>query len=168
MESPAPVALQLSECEHTTGAYRAAVPEGWWVNPEFDDAELGSVSACRFFGPDDFEIMSADRYTPFPQGTAIWMEFLDEGCVGYVNPILDSRETTVDGYPARISRLAQGKLETNPEHTYEYVVTVTADAQCEGDGEYILAFTRRDLAGDYEENKAILDRMMESLQISEP
>jgi hypothetical protein len=85
--------------------------------------------------------------------------------VGYINPVLESRETTVDGYPARVSVLADGKLETNPESTYEYVVALSSDLRCEDTGRYIYAFTKRDYPGDYETNKAALDQVMQSLEV---
>lgn len=164
-ESANPVAQQMSECEHTSGAYRVSLPEGWWVNPEFRDDELGHVAACRFFAPQDYDLTSADRETPVPEGVALWMDFLDGGCVGYINPILESRDVTVDGYATRVEELAKGKQDTNPAFTYQYVVTLIPEADCENDGEYIYALTNRDLSGDYEENKAVLDQMMESIQV---
>jgi len=160
-----PVAVQLAECEHSMAAYRVHLPSGWWTNPEFQDDELGPISACRFFAPQAFDVTSGDLERPVPDGAAIWMEFLDGGCVGYINPILESHETTVDGYPSTVSELAEGKLATNPASTYEYVVSLTPETDCDAGGRYIYALTKREFPGDYEENKTALDDMMGLLEV---
>ena len=165
---PSVDAVQLVTCEHATGAYRVQVPDGWWTNPAFEDEELGSISACRFFGPAEFDVTTGDREDPIPEGVAIWIDFLDGGCVGFINPTLSSRTTMIDAYPAVVTELAEGKLETNPAFTYQYVVTLVPDMACEEGGRYIYALTRRDFPGDYETNKHVLDEVMESLEIREP
>jgi hypothetical protein len=161
-------AVEVATCEHSTGAYQVVLPEGWWTNPEFEDDELGVVAACRFFGRAEFDVATGNRERPVPDGTAIWIDYLENSCIGYINPILSSRETTVDGFAATVSELAFGKEETNPPHAYEYVVKLTPDVECESGADYIYAVTTRDLAGDYEENKALLDRMMETIEVSVP
>jgi hypothetical protein len=166
--APAADAVQVATCEHSSGAYRVNVPEGWWTNPEFEDPELGLIAACRFFAPTDFDVTTGDRERPHPAGAAIWVDYLDGGCVGYINPILTSRATSVAGYPATVRELAFGKEETNPPHTYEYVVSLTPDTDCESGGQYLLAFTTRDFAGDYEQNKAVLDQMMLTVEVRDP
>jgi hypothetical protein len=169
---PAPTAsvpaVQVATCEHSSGAYVVTVPEGWWTNPEFDDDKLGVVAACRFFGPAEFDAASADRDNPVPGGTAVWIDYLENSCVGYISEILTSRDAMVGGYPATISELAFGKEETGPPFTYEYVVTLTPGADCETDGRYVLAFTRGDLTGEFEDNRVILDQIMETIEIRQP
>ncbi len=163
-----PVAVQVSQCEHSTGQYQVHLPSGWWTNREFEDHELGDIAACRFFAPTEFDVTTGDHEAPMPDGASIWMEFLDGGCVGYINPVLESRQTTVDGHPAAASELAEGKLEPNPAGTYQYVVNLKVDLACEDGGQYIYAFTKPDFPGDYEENKAALDQMMQSLDVRGP
>lgn len=165
---PSPRAIQADACEHESGAYRVRVPAGWWTNPAFEDEELGTVSACRFFGPEDFDVTGGDRENPIPDGVAIWIEFLEDGCVGYINPALSSRETMIDGYPASVVELAEGKLDTNPPFTYQYVISLGVTTACEEGGRYVYAFTRRDFPGDYEANKHELDVLMESIELREP
>lgn len=166
--SPAAEAIQVVTCEHPSGAYEVVLPEGWWTNSAFEDDELGPIDTCRFFAPSEFDVTSGDRDNPVPEGTAIRIVYIDNGCVGYINPILTSRETTIDGFPATVLELASGKEETNPPHAYEYVVDLTPGIECESGGRYVYAITTRDLAGDYEENKATLDQLMEAIQISSP
>lgn len=166
-QSPAATALQVATCEHSSGAYQVDLPEGWWTNPEFED-EIREVAACRFFGPSEFDATSADRETPIPEGTAIWIDYRENTCVGYISEILTSHETTVGGYPAVVSELAFGKEEAGPPFTYEYVVTLTPDTDCESGGRYVRAVTSRDYAGDFEDNRAVLDQMMETIEIRSP
>lgn len=166
--SPAAEAIQVVTCEHPSGAYEVVLPDGWWTNPDFEDDELGAIDACRFFAPSEFVVTSGDRDNPVPEGVAISIDYLEDSCVGYINPILSSDETTVDGFPGTVSELAFGKEETNPPHHYEYVVDLVPGAECESGGRHIYAFTTRDFAGDYEENKATLDQLMEAIQISSP
>jgi len=156
----------MAACEHSTGAYRVHLPIGWWTNPEFVDDELGVISACRFFAGQAFDPTTGDRDRPIPEGIDVYVEFLDGSCVGYINPVLESHTTTVDGFPSTISELAAGKLETNPAATYEYVVTLTPDRACEDGGRYIYAFTKREFHGDYAENKTVLDKMMRMLEVN--
>lgn len=166
--SPAAKALQVATCEHSAGVYRIVLPEGWWTNPEFEDPELGRVDACRFFAPSEFDVTSADREMPIPDGTAIWISYIGNGCVGYINEVLTTAEMTIGGYAARVSELAFGKEEAGPPFTYEYLVTLRPDADCETDGQYIYALTSRNLAGDFDDNRAALDRMMETIEIHSP
>lgn len=169
---PAPTgsvpAIRVPACEHATGAYRVTLPEEWWTNPPFEDDELGPVSGCRFFGPAEFDAAGGDRDHPIPEGTAIWIDFLDGGCVGYINPILTSRQTTVAGYPTTVSELTFGKDESGPPFTYEYVVALTPDRDCETGGRYIQALTGADLAGAFDDNRAVLDTIMESIEVRLP
>jgi hypothetical protein len=148
--------------------YRVHLPAGWWTNPEFEDADLGDISACRYFAPMAFDASTGDRDAPVPEGTSIWMDFLDGGCVGYINPILTSRQTTVDGFPAVVNELAEGKEDTNPPGEYQYVITLRQDLACEEGGQFIYASTQPDYAGRYEDNKAALDQIMQSLEVLAP
>ncbi|HSK94075.1 MAG TPA: GerMN domain-containing protein [Candidatus Angelobacter sp.] len=161
-------AVQVPTCEHSSGAYLVTLPEGWWTNPAFDDDELGAVAACRFFGPAEFEAAGGDRDDPIPAGTAVWVDYLENSCVGYTSTILTSRDVIVAGYPASVSELAFGKEETGPPFTYEYVVTLTPDTDCEAGGRYILAFTSGTFTGELEDNRAVLDQIMETIEIRQP
>jgi hypothetical protein len=51
---------------------------------------------------------------------------------------------------------------------YEYVILLEPDVDCEGGGRAIVAGTDVSLAGDYEQNKATLDRLMESMEVTYP
>jgi hypothetical protein len=166
--SPSPVAILVTECEHSSSAYRVQLPSGWSTNPEFHDAELGRVSACRFFPPSAFDVTAGDRERPIPQSAAIWMDFLDDSCVGYISEVLERRQMMVDGYPAIAEELGRGTTDPSEPFTYQYVVSLSNDRGCEDGAQDIYALTNRDMAGSYEENTAVLDQMMQSLEVVRP
>lgn len=156
------------DCEHSSGVYRLAFPDEWWTNTEYEHADLGTISACRFFAREAFDIDTASREQPSPDGVSIVVDFLEGGCLGYLNPVLEERELTVDGYDARAEELAEGTERTGPGHTYQVTINLRPDEPCESDrAAFIYLGTSRDRAGDYEENKAVLDRMVETMEITD-
>lgn len=156
------------DCEHSSGVYRVAFPDDWWWNTEYQHPELGTIDACQYFSPDGFDITTASREQPVPDGIAVYANYVEGGCVGFLNPVLDERETTVDGHPATVREFARGKQEDNPPGRYQYMVDLAPDVDCEAGGRFIVATTGVDMVGDYDENKAMLDRMMETMEIREP
>jgi hypothetical protein len=154
------------ECQHTSGVYAVTLPEGWWTNLAFEHPDLGTIAACRFFGATRFDPLSATGDDPTPDGVAISIEFIDGGCLGSFTEVLSERETTVDGYPTRIREYAQAIGPGSPPGTYEYAVTIATGAEC--DEQLVHAFTRSDMAGDYEANKVVLDRIMEAIRFTAP
>ena len=160
---------QVDDCEDESGTYRVEVPVGWWTNVAHDDPEVGELAACQFFAPEPFDSTTATRERPTPEGVALTIMLLDGGCLGYINPTIETRGVTVDGWQATAIELAQGKLETNPPGQYQYVIDLTPGVPCEtGNGELIVARTGVDLSGTYEENKVILDEMMQTMEITAP
>jgi hypothetical protein len=162
------MAIQAETCEHDSGVYRVEVPDGWWVNPAFTDAQLGPTSACRFFAPEAFDVTTGDPDRPLPVGAAIAVDFLDGGCIGYFEPILSTRATEIDGFEASINELASGTEPTGPPFTYEYVAILAGSGDCVAEDKAIRAVTSRDMAGSYDENVAALDHIMESMEVTLP
>lgn len=149
--------------------YRVAFPDDWWTNTEYEHEELGTIQPCRFFGPAPFDLDTATPDDSTPDGIAIVISHTT-GCLGYINPLIDRRELTIGGYEARAEELAEGKRESNPPLLYQYVIDRLPDASCEGmpNGDHLIAVTRPDDIGDYEGNKDMLDRMMETIEVTEP
>ena len=155
-----------NSCEHSSGTYRVAFPESWWWNTEYEHDELGTLAACRFFSPEQYDITTASREQPIPHRVSIWMDYAEGGCYGYINPILEKRTVTIDGFTATATEFAEGKREDNPPSYYQYVIDLTPELPCEDpQSARFSATTGVDLYGDYEDNKAMLDRMMETLRI---
>ena len=157
------------DCEHSSGAYRVALPDSWWWNTEYEHDELGTLTACRFFSAEQYDITTASREQPTPDRVSIWMDYAEGGCYAYINPVLEEREVTIDGFAATATEFAEGKLEDNPPSYYQYVIDLTPELPCEDpESARISATTGVALFGEYEENKAMLDRMMETMQINGP
>lgn len=165
--APEPVAaVQLAECIDPTGTYRVALPEGWWTNPTFDHPLMGEQPACHFFGPAAFEPAGGDPDNVVPPGVSFTISFLDGGCIGFINPELSQRELEIDGWPATATEFAQGKEEANPPGHLQYVINLRPGVDCEAGGAFIVARTAVEMEGDYEANKAILDEVMASMEIT--
>jgi hypothetical protein len=165
----APVmAVRAETCEHDSGVYRVEVPDGWWVNPAFTDSDLGPTSACRFFAPETFDVTTGDRDRPQPAGAAISVDFIDGGCIGYIHPILSTRPTEIDGFEATITELGSGTEPSGPPFTYEYAAILAGPGDCVPEDKAIRAVTSRDMAGDYDENVAALDQIIESMEVALP
>ncbi len=111
---------------------------------------------------------TATRDDPAPVGVALTITYLDGGCVAYISPVLETRVVTVDGREATVVELAQGTEETDPPGTYQYEIELTPATACESEGETIVARTSVDLAGTYEDNKAVLDEIMRTMEITVP
>lgn len=156
-------------CEHSSGAYRVALPDSWWWNTEYDHDALGTLAACRFFSPEQYDITTASRDQPIPDRVSIWMDYAEGGCYAYINPILEEREVTIDGFAGTATEFAEGKRQDNPPSYYRYVIDLTPELPCEDpQSARISATTGVDLFGNYDENKTMLDRMMETMQIEVP
>lgn len=165
--TPEPVAaVQLAECVDPTGTYRVTLPDGWWTNPTFDHPVMGEQPACHFFGPAAFGPAAGDPDNVVPPGVSFTISFLDGGCIGFINPALSQRELEIDGWAATATEFAQGKEETNPPGHLQYVINLRPDVDCESGGAYIVARTAVEMEGDYEANKAILDEVMASMEIT--
>lgn len=171
--TPAPFGAAVFDdpdnCEHSSGAYRVALPDSWWWNTEYEHDELGTLAACRYFSPERYDITTASREQPIPDRVSIWMDYAEGGCYAYINPILEEREVTIDGFAATVTEFAEGKLQDNPPSYYQYVIDLSPELPCEDpQSARISATTGVDLYGDYEDNKAMLDRMMETMEITVP
>lgn len=157
------------DCAHPSGAYRVAFPDAWWWNTGFENAETGRVAACRLFAPSFFDVSSVTRRSPIPAGVSVWLDYLEGGCFGYINPILEERDVEVDGFTATVREFAQGKRRDNPPSYYRYTIELTPDLPCESpDSQTIVATTGVDLFGSYQDNKDMLDRMMRTMEIEIP
>jgi hypothetical protein len=150
----APVAaVDLTQkCSNTDDGYSVSLPRGWYYNERVEGGELDDVAACRFFGPEDFEVT--------PQagigGMAIAMGLGNDGPPGETTP-----DTTVDGKPAFVTEMTVPEDGVEPAGTrhYDYWIEIGPDA-------WLVAGTSDapNLVGDYDENKAVLDAMMDSLR----
>lgn len=137
--------------------YRVAFPESWYYNTAYAD-----FPACMFFHPEHFAVEGDE-----PPDTAISFRGGEGIAVGVVAiyTITLHEETEVDGRPA--VRWEYRGLEGNPDgpdyRVYTYSFFTTDDHSMSGPS--ITASVMSANHPDYEENKEVLDGMMETIQI---
>lgn len=146
-------------CVNEELGYRVAFPESWYYNTAYAD-----FPACMFFHPEHFEVEGDE-----PPETAIDFrehEGLAVGILGIYTMTLNE-ETEVDGRPA--VRWEYEGLEGNPnadERFYNYTFFTTDDYSETGPS--VTASVSGTAHPDYEENKAVLDQMMQTMEITAP
>jgi hypothetical protein len=149
----APVAaVDLTQhCSNADDGYSVSLPRGWYYNERVEGDELDDVAACRFFGPEDFEVTPQSGIG----GMAITIRLSNDGPPGETTP-----DTTVDGKPAFVTEttVAEDGFEPAGTRHYDYWIEIGPDA-------WLAAGTSDapNFVGDYDENKAVLDAMMDSL-----
>ena len=140
--------LDRDECENSEDGYRLEFPDDWYTN-----TEIGDVPACSWFSPTFYE---ADESGDVPSEIAITIEILD-GDRGYHDDFISNDEVVV-GATQDAHRV---ELESDGTTIYEYVVQLGPTPE---EGPNLLARTDTDMGGDYELNKAVLDRIMATIE----
>lgn len=152
-----PVAAQdlTQECTNADVGYTVGFPGGWYTNDRVEDGELEDVAACRFFSPQDFEVQPQAGIA----GMAIAIGVESHGPAGALTP-----ETTVGGKPAFVTETTVEEDGFEPAGTrhYDYWIELGPDT-------WLVAGVSDapNFVGDYDENKAVLDAMMDSLRFAE-
>jgi hypothetical protein len=152
--SAMPVAAQdlTQECANDDVGYSVGFPKGWYYNEFVEGGELEDVAACRFFSPQDFEVQPQAGIA----GMAIAIGPEADGPDGALTP-----DTTVGGKPAYITETTVEEDGFEPAGTrhYDYWIELGPDT-------WLVAGTSDapNFVGDYDENKALLDAMMDSLR----
>ena len=140
--------LDRDDCENPEDGYRLQFPEEWYTN-----TEIGDVPACSWFSPTFYE---ADDSVAVPDEIAITIEILD-GDRGYHDDFISNEEVIV-GATQTAHRV---EVESDGKMMYEYVVQLGPTSQ---EGPNLLARTDTAMGGDYELNKAVLDRIMATIE----
>lgn len=154
--APHPEANALFEdpddCENLEDGYRIEFPESWYRN-----TEIGDVPACSWFSPDFFEV--DDPSTP-PDEIAIEIFVLD-GDNGYLDEPISREEVIVGSTQIAVRVEVSGTSRDDDGTTYAYVVQLGPTFE---DGPNLVARTDTDMGGDHELNRAVLDRIMASIE----
>jgi hypothetical protein len=140
--------LDRDECENAEDGYRLEFPEEWYTN-----TEIGDVPACSWFSPTFYE---ADDSGAVPPEIAITIEILD-GDRGYHDDFISNEEVVV-GATQDARRI---EVESDGTTMYEYVVQLGPTPE---EGPNLLARTDTDMGGDYDLNRAVLDRIMATIE----
>lgn len=137
--------LDRNTCTNPDAGYRVAFPAGWVTN-----TAVGDIAACSWFAPAPF---TPGGSSEVPAGVAIVIEVVQrDNYTGGSDPDIDAEGLIGE---------TQAAFRVNGDDQYTYVVLLGPP----GEGPTLLAWTSPELAGSYELNKAILDRMMSTMEL---
>ena len=135
-------------CENLDDGYQVDFPSEWNVNAEF-----GEVAPCSWFAPTEYE---TDGPGSVPDEVAIEI-FVVDGAPDFLLEIIDQR-TGLIGATQPATRV---RMIGNDADLYEYVVQLGPTLE---EGPNLVARTSSLMGGDYDLNRAILDRMMATME----
>lgn len=135
--------LARDECQNLRDGYQLIYPDEWYTNTEFRD-----VAACSWFSPTTYEV---DDFPALPEEIAISIEWVADRVSWADNPIR-VLTGTVGG---------QNAVRVEFEDEYFYVVQLGPSPE---EGPNLIARTAAHMGGDFELNKAVLDRLMLTIE----
>ena len=144
-------------CTNPEGGYTVTFPDDWYTN-----TEIGDTPACSWFSPGFYEVTDPDEV---PAEIAITINAF-EGAVGFLWVDLFSEDVEIDGVSGRRFEHGYTKEADTATEQYEYNYLIRLDEDSEG--AKIWGITSTNLPGDYALNKAVLDRIMASLEFDDP
>jgi len=164
--SPSPSAGETADwprCENEELGFAVSYPPDWWVQEDArPDPGLDPIPGCTYFAPEPVDV---PQNAGLPDTIAISFG-LAEDPLGPVEPpyvVLSRETTTVDGLEAELTEVemteAAAPFFEAGERSYGYRVSLP-------DGE-TLAASVTSSAGDYDEEKRVLDLMMETFALLE-
>lgn len=142
--------MTFATCE--TGAFTVGYPADWWINPGDEAPD------CRMYHPEPVEVQGESlHYAVQTYVDDVEFERVteEEG----PDETLSREETTVDGQAAVVTETRASGETLAPEGTlrYSYVIDL--------DGRILIAVTHSVGDTDYGRDKALLDRMVSTLQL---
>jgi hypothetical protein len=150
--------VDADTCTNSVAGYTVSFPEEWYTN-----TAVGATPACSWFSPTFYEVNGSG----VPEEIVIEITSFEAG-IGFVHEpdYTISEQVTVDGRNAsRIEEVggfgANGWLPRS-RFTYQYTIWASDDPL----GLKIVATTTTDDPGDYEGNKAVLDRIIATLELA--
>lgn len=147
---------ERDDCANASAGYRLEFPDEWWTNTAF-----GDVEPCVWFSPTTFE---ANGAAP-PDEIAIVIEYV-EGDVGFFDEVVTRDEGRV-GVTQDAVRLelrgAGGSGGTMPPQWRQTAYVIQLGPTPE-EGPNLFVHTDTDMGGDYELNRAVLDRIMATIE----
>jgi hypothetical protein len=136
------------DCQNLDDGYQVEVPAEWNTN-----AEIGGTPPCSWFAPTEYETGAPGEV---PDEVAIEI-FVIEGSREYLLEIID--EDT--GFIGATQPATRVRVDGNDSEAYEYVVQLGPTPE---EGPNLVARTSSLMGGDYDLNRAILDRMMATME----
>ena len=143
-------------CTNPQAGFTIEFPDDWYTN-----TEIGDVPACSWFTPELFEVTDPDQV---PNEIWLTVEVID-GAIGYIGTTITyvNEVVRIDGLSGRRGEFNQNP-NGNPDHrTYHYVVPLGLGSE----ERTLVATTSTDSADDYDLARAVLDRLMASLDFGQ-
>ena len=132
-------------CTNERDNYSLAFPDDWWTN-----TEIGRTPACVWFSPTFYAVPDPDEV---PYEIAITITWFP-GDVGRHDADIVTQEDVIVG--------GQGASRTEwDDDTYHYLIYLGPTPE---EGPNLLVETSDEHGGDYELNKAVMDRMMATIE----
>ena len=136
--------LDRDECENLEDGYRLEFPEEWYTN-----TEIGDVPACSWFSSEFYEVEDPNEV---PDEIGITIEYVEGDSGSFEDAV--SRETVIVGSTQEATR-----VEYQDSYLYQVQLGPTPE-----EGPNLLVTTTTEMGGDYELNKAVLDRIMATME----
>ena len=143
-------------CTNPEAGYTVTYPDSWYTN-----TEIGGVPACSWFSPVLYDAVEGG---PRPAEIAIEIRVFD-GNVGFIWVDLYSENIALDGIAGRRYETGMTKDVATPTDSFQYAYLAALDAR--DDGTKLWAFTGTEYGGAYELNRAVLDRIMASIDFGD-
>ena len=147
--------LDRDSCQNLRDGYQVQFPDAWYTNTEYRD-----FAPCVWFSPTDYDT-DGDSVPPEVAITVEWVG----GDVGTFNEELSREEGEVGLQPAVRTELAGSGTpgsEFPPEwRMYRYVIQLGRTPE---EGPNLVVSTTNEMGGDYELNKAVLDRILATIE----
>ncbi len=149
-------------CTNEVLGFAVSYPADWFTNDEVEQEFGDPTPACKYFSSQAMEIrpnaglpptvaISFERWTEVPPASEGW-------------EVIARTETTVAGLSAVVIEMEQtsdaGAPFSSPgDRTYGYEIELP-------DGSVLSAGTGSSATGDYEDHKAVLDQMVETIELT--
>ena len=147
--------LDRDECQNLRDGYQLQFPDEWYTNTEYRN-----FAPCVWFSPTSYET-DGDSVPPEIAITIEWVG----GDVGFTNEELSRAEGEIGLQPAvRIEEAGAGTegSEFPPDwRSYTYVIQLGPTPE---EGPNLVVRTTNEMGGDYELNKAVLDRILATIE----
>ena len=149
--------VDTDTCTNPEGGYTFEFPDAWYTN-----TAVGQTPACSWFTPHFFEVPDTGEAP-----AEVWISIgVIDGALGYIGTTQVFANDAV-----MIGSLAGRRVEFNPDpngspgyRAFHYTADLGESA---GSGPTFVASTNVDSADDYELAKAVLDRVMASLEFTD-
>ncbi len=147
--------LDRDTCSNERDNYEVAFPDAWYTN-----TEIGRNPACIWFSPTNYDVPDP---AVVPEEIAITIEWVEEAS-GWVDDPVSHEEVVVGGQAAQRVEFAgagpAGQLHPDDYRAYLYRIELGPP----GEGPTLWVTTSNEMGGDYELNKAVMDRMMATIE----